>query len=162
MSNFVQVCLKGNVKRMVLTVVCSAVVLAGCAHTSKKQGFVMGIVSSPAPVTVPEWKPTPAKESFTIGAFRPSKTEYNFRHYDAAKTVAFLASIKDRFSDGELVAVDGLKWRLEDGRWVPFPNPPIPVFKQGDDRAEHCRRYAEWVNNHPHFGYPPIPMMDRK
>jgi hypothetical protein len=38
----------------------------------------------------------------------------------------------------------------------------IPVYKQGDDVGDYCRRYAEWIDNHPHFGYPPLPLENKK
>ena len=135
-------------KTAVLVVVLSGVLIAGCAGVGKEK------VSAYVP-------PTP-KESFSIGAFNPSKTEYNFRHYDEAKAVAFLASINDRFSDGDIVAVDGLKWQKTGGEWNAIPNPPIPVLKPGDNVLDHDRKYAEWVDNHPHFGYPPLPLENKQ
>ncbi len=134
----------GDMKITVLVVVLSGVLIAGCVGVGK------GKKSAYIPVT--------PKESFSIGAFNPSKTEHNFKHYDEGKTVAFLASIKERFSEGDIVAVDGLKWEITEGEWEAIPNPPIPVLEPGDNVLEHDQRYAEWIDNHPHFGYPPLPM----
>jgi hypothetical protein len=134
-------------KTVIVMVVC-LVLIAGCVGVGKNSGMT--------------YRPITPKESFSIGAFKPSKTEYNFKHYDETTTVAFLGSIKDRFSNGDIVAVDGLKWQKDYGVWCPFPNPPIPVLKPGDNLGEYTRAYAEWIDNHPHFGYPPLPMENKE
>lgn len=135
-----------------LSVAVSAAVVAGCASTYRapaNEVLTGGVLV---------YHPVPPKESFSIGAFKPSETEYNFKHYDGGKAYAFLASVKDRFSDGDIVAVDGLKWKKEDGEWAPFPNPPVPVWNKGDDREAHFQRYARWIQDHPHFELPPLPI----
>ena len=137
-----------KVKIIVLMVAYSVVLIAQYVYPGKEPSLT--------------YNPVPPRESFLIGAFNPSKTEYNFRHYDKKMAVAFLASVNNRFSEGDIVAVDGLKWKKNEGEWEAFPNPPIPVFKQGDNIQEHVLRYAEWIDNHPHFGYPPIPMENKK
>lgn len=135
-------------KTVVLLVGLSIVLIAGSVRAGKEPELA--------------YKPVTPKESFSIGAFKPSKTEYNFKHYDEKMVIAFLASIKDRFVDGDIIAVDGLKWQKNEDAWKPIPNPPVPVYKKGDDREEHFRRYAEWIDNHPHFGYPPLPIENKK
>ncbi len=135
-------------KMVVPMVVLSVVLIAGCTGVRKEAGS--------------SYTPPIPRESFLIGAFNPSETEYNFKHYDAEKALAFLTSIKGRFSNGDIVAVDGLKWQIAEGEWYPIPNPPIPVLKPGDDQGEYLHNYAEWVDNHPHFGYPPLPMESKQ
>lgn len=131
-------------KILIPLVVLPCVLILGCAGDGK--GSKLAYI------------PPVPKESFSIGAFKPSKTEYNFKHYDGAKVGTLLASVNDRFSDGDVVAVDGLKWKKNEGEWYPIPNPPVPVLKPGDDAGEYLSRYAEWIENHPHFGYPPLPI----
>ena len=135
-------------RTLILTVAVILLLIAGYVGVGKELGLTY------IPVT-----PT---ASFSIGTFKPSKTEYNYKHYDNAKAMTLLASVNNRFSDGDIVAVDGLKWKKNEGYWEPIPNPPIPVLKPGDDVCEHTIRYAEWINNHPHFGYPPIPMDNKE
>jgi hypothetical protein len=136
------------VKILIPLVVLSCVLILGCVGGGKE----------PKLAYIP---PTP-KELFSIGAFKPSKTEYNFKHYDGGKVATLLASVDGRFSDGDIVAVDGLKWQKNAGAWEPIPNPPIPVLKQGDNADEYLSRYAEWIEDHPHFGYPPLPIGNKK
>ena len=108
---------------------------------------------------------------YEIGAYKPQKGEYNFRCFDMNVTKSFLVSIAPKYKKGDIVSVDGLKWiRLEVTSvqrqlpvgWEPYPNPPMPVMKLGGDQAKHCIAYAQWVNDHPHFGYPPIPLFGKR
>jgi len=135
-------------KTLVMLVVVMFVLISGCARIAKKPGQA--------------YVPVKAKESFSIGVFKPSKTEYNFKHYDEGKAIAFLASIDARFSEGDIVALDGLKWQRQHGEWNPIPNPPFPVYKKGDDLSEFYLKYAGWIDDHPHFGYPPLPMDNKR
>lgn len=135
-------------RTVILPLVLLPVLIAGCIGGGKE----------PKLAYIP---PTP-RESFSIGAFTPSKTEHNCRHYDQGRVIALLASVNNRFSDGDIVAVDGLKWQKNAGAWNPIPNPPIPVLKQGDNVGEYLSRYAEWIENHPHFGYPPLPTENKQ
>jgi hypothetical protein len=136
------------VKTVVLPVALLVVLIAGCGGGGKEYQLA--------------YIPPVPKESFSIGAFKPSKTEYNFKHYDGEKVAALLASVNGRFSDGDIVAVDGLKWQKNAGEWAAIPNPPIPVLKPGDDVSKYLDLYAEWIEDHPHFGYPPLPLGNKK
>lgn len=131
-------------KATALQVVACAILITGCAHIEKKPAL--------------GYTPVPANESFSIGAFKPSKTECNWNRYDEEKAVGFLATLSKQFSEGDIVSVDGLKWQKTKSDWEPIPNPPIPVFKPGDDVHEYVRKYAVWIDDHPHFKYPPIPL----
>jgi hypothetical protein len=118
-----------------------------------------------------EWSPTEmvaklsagetvrAKKYYVIGAYAPVEGEYSFRNYDDVAARRFLAGISSQFKDGDIVSVDGLKW-VKSGRttWDPFPNPPQPVKKPDEDDLAFAGRYAEWIDAHPHFGYPPVPI----
>ena len=137
-----------KMKTVVLIVGVSVVLVAGC----------VGVRKDPVVSYIP---PTPTA-SFAIGAFEPNATEYNYKHYDEGKAVAFLASVNDRFSEGDIVALDGLKWKKIEGEWQPIPNPPIPVLKPGEASGDFINRYAEWIDNHPHFDYPPIPLANKE
>lgn len=115
---------------------------------------------------------TVVEKSFVINAFVPKKGEYSFRLYDGQKTKQFLNEIGERFEIGDIIEVDGLKWEKylksiesENGieswaDWRPYPNPPMPVLEDGEDVGVHVREYAKWINDHPHFGYPPIPLFE--
>lgn len=99
---------------------------------------------------------------YHIGAFLPSKIDYNMNHYDSGKMIAFLDTMKSRYQDKQIVEVDGLKWIKTNEEWTPYPNPPIPVFVQGEDSVQHTMKYAKWIDDHPHFGYPPLPFQKRR
>lgn len=111
---------------------------------------------------------------FEIGAYEPAPNEYHYKQYmEAEKRIRnFLEACNDLFSDGDIVSVDGLKFKKIESSfvfakndpnysravWEPFPNPPMPVLEPGESRIKHVQEYAEWINRHPHFGYPPIPL----
>lgn len=123
------------------------------------------------PEAQPRWVAPKVKHTYEIGAYHPSSTNYNFKSYDRKKTTEFLASISDQYSDGDIVSVDGLKWVKKQydkgarkfGFWKPFPNPPIPVYdREKESPQEHFRKYAEWINDHPHFNYPPLPIPQKQ
>lgn len=130
-------------KNIALLSVVSVALVTGCAHVGKEPGL--------------SYKPVPVKESYSIGAFTPDAVEHNVNHYDQGKALTFLASVDGRFSDGDIIAIDGLKWQKADAEWHPIPNPPIPVLERGESIDKYTRRYAEWIENHPHFMYPPLP-----
>ena len=94
---------------------------------------------------------------YQINAFQPSKTDYNMNHYNAVKMGAFLKDINDLYQNNQIIEVDGLKWKKESGEWMPFPNPPMPVLKPGGDVLQYTKQYAKWIDDHPHFSYPPLP-----
>jgi len=95
---------------------------------------------------------------YKLGAFKPVKNDYGFKHYDEKKTRLFLAGITLKHQVGEIIEVDGLKWKKEGEYWTPYPNPPTPVLEEGEDIGKHVKEYGKWINDHPHFGYPPLPM----
>ena len=97
---------------------------------------------------------------YKLGAFKPKRGEYGFKNYDGKKTRLFLAGITRRHNEMDVIEVDGLKWQREHNYWTPFPNPPIPALEKDEDRGKHFKEYAKWINDHPHFGYPPLPMTD--
>lgn len=112
-----------------------------------------------------------ANAYFNIKAYKGDKNSYNFRRYLEAKPKIeyFLDISCVFFKDGDIVSVDGLKFKINVfsnscGKvvhsWEPFPNPPKPVLESRDSNEvrEHIIRYARWINEHPHFGYPPIPI----
>ena len=108
-----------------------------------------------------------ANAYFNLGAYQGDSKQYNYKAFSMAraKINAFLDKCNDLFSIDDIVSVDGLKFQkiamIGGGiRWEPFPNPPMPVLDKSDpeNRKTHFRKYAEWINEHPHFGYPPLPM----
>ena len=134
-------------KWIVVIIVASA--LMGCMATDTEES-----ISTPSK--------TRLASRYTIDAFISNEDEYNFRHYDAQKTRQFLAQISDDYRSGEIVEVDGLKWKKQKVSWVPYPNPPIPILEKGEDRGKHLKEYANWIDSHPHFGYPPLPMGNKR
>jgi len=94
---------------------------------------------------------------YRINAFQPSLTDFNMNHYDANKMIGFLNSISSQYQKNQIVEVDGLKWIKEAEEWMPYPNPPMPVLDPGEDVTQHVKQYAKWIDDHPHFGYPPLP-----
>ena len=115
----------------------------------------------------------PVKQHYIIGAYRPKREEYNFRNYDDQKTRQFLTAVLEEHSVGDVISVDGLKWIKKEKQippskhmlvfWEPFPNPPQPVYeKEKESALEHCEEYAEWVDLHPHLGFPPMPRPHKK
>jgi len=112
---------------------------------------------------------TVVKKSFSIDAFTPKEGQYGYLLYNGEKMSAFLKDIIGDFILGDIVEVDGLKWKkqlvsLGDGynieSWEPYPNPPMPVLEKGEDISKHLKAYSKWINDHPHFGYPPLPLFD--
>ena len=114
-----------------------------------------------------------AKAYFKLGAYKGSTTEYNYKQYGESKKRInkFLEACTDLFEDNDIVSVDGLKFQKtlafnygSANSWKPFPNPPMPVLDKSLDKSnprnrhDHFRKYSKWINDHPHFGYPPLPM----
>jgi len=70
------------------------------------------------------------------------------------------------YEKGDVVEVAGFSWRKSVSHvpadswieWVPYPNPPVPQLEKGESKAKHTQEYAKWIQDHPHFGYPPIPL----
>jgi hypothetical protein len=109
--------------------------------------------------------PAPKKEKYTtankyylIGSF-----DRETKQYDKQAMKTFIESIQDKFVAGDIISVDGLKWeKTAYGRsqsaFGPFPNPPIPVYEKDQESVhKHVSEYRQWIINHPHFGYPPLP-----
>jgi hypothetical protein len=105
-------------------------------------------------------KYTTAQKYYEIEAFNKETKEY-----DKDRMEAFLKGITPKYKDGDIVSVDGLKWQRFSGRgnvelamFAPFPNPPIPVYEESKEtKFEHIDEYRQWIIDHPHFGYPPLP-----
>ena len=103
--------------------------------------------------------------SYKIGAFKPDPKKYGYQTYDQKKAKLFLASIpREHYRIGDIIEVDGLKWIKENMQlemktlWKPFPNPPVPILEEKEEPAKHLKEYAQWIDDHPHFGLPPLPM----
>ena len=95
--------------------------------------------------------------SYKIGAYQPSQTNY-FNKIDIPKTINFLNSLTNHVN-GDLISVDNLKWQKTEDGWIPFPNPRVPVYNpKKEDKNKYTQRYAKWINDHPHFELPPLPM----
>lgn len=95
------------------------------------------------------------RASYIIGAYNPSNG-YNCFQYNSSKTMAFLNSLPNEFEEGEIIEVDNLKWKMTDGRWLAHKNPPGPFDTNGHPTNFHL--YAQWINDHPHLGFPPLPL----
>jgi hypothetical protein len=124
--------------------------------------------------------------SYVIGAFKPDPKKYGYQTYDTEKVKGFLKSIpEEHFKYGDIIEIDGLKWiKTEEllktiasktgksmielaaagvSKWKAYPNPPTPVFEKEKETAnEHCEEYAKWIDDHPHFGLPPLPMPEKE
>lgn len=102
--------------------------------------------------------------TFTANIFVSQTNTYNYQVYNASLMHEFLNNIIDKFDIGDIIQVDSLKWKKGHDdhtgviKWTPFPNPPVPTLKDSANVREHIEKYAKWINDHPHFGYPPIPM----
>jgi len=104
--------------------------------------------------------------SYGIGAFHPKVKGLGPRRYNRMKMTAFLNTVDKQFRTWDIISVDGLKFRKEPlpfekstkiTTWTPYPNPPMPVLEPGEDRWKHLKEYAQWIEDHPHFGLPPLP-----
>lgn len=100
--------------------------------------------------------------AYEIGAYKPDPRKYGFKNYNAVMAGEFLSAAVNKYKNLDIIAIDGLKWQLVNGYWNPFPNPSIPVLEEGEDMGKHIQEYAKWIDEHPHFGYPPLPMMDKE
>lgn len=101
---------------------------------------------------------------YAPGIYLPSEKGYNCTRYKSDEIDEYLDGLIAKHTPGEIVQVDGLKWKRTDQEWAwePYPNPPMPVLEEGECPRKHFGEYAEWINTHPHFGYPPLPLIDRE
>jgi hypothetical protein len=134
-------------KTVIMMVASSFVLIAGCADAGKNPGLT--------------YSPVIAGESFSKAASGPSRTEYNFKHYDEGIAGAFLASINESLSDGNTTVVDGLTWKNKE--WEPISMSPFTVLKSGDDVVEYILlRYAERMANHHYVGSSSLAMENKR
>ena len=127
-------------------------VLAGVVGCQTNRADTCIVITPKGKVRVP---------AYYIESYKPEEGKYGCQVYNARAARTFLAAVSHKYSEDDIIAVDNLKWQLRNKVWQPYPNPPMPVYKAGDDRGIHCKRYAEWIDTHPHFGYPPLPMPNK-
>ena len=114
----------------------------------------------------------PVRHTYIIHAYTPAKDEMNHKNFNVPRTSSFLDTIINDYKDGDIIAVDGLKWQKVEyakrpgngelmATWEPYPNPPVSIYEKDKESArEHVEEYAQWINDHPHFQLPPLPMMN--
>lgn len=151
-----------NVLGTILIICCIVYVMVNCRPI-----LSASIVDTPEVLKQKYEQHMPVKTivvaEYEIGAYKPDPRKYGTETYDNNKTQLFLETIKNKFKDGDIVAVDTLKYKKatidgEGGYWEPYPNPPEPILEKGEDAGKHIKEYAYWINTHPHMGYPPLPV----
>jgi hypothetical protein len=110
-------------------------------------------------------EPSEPEIPYTMGDTADVYAEYNtaIGMYDRIETYKFLKQIQPEHIIGDVIMVDGLKWKLYMGRgsqeifWTPHPEPE-PVFeKEREEVRSHLVEYSNWINENPHMEYPPLP-----
>ena len=98
--------------------------------------------------------------------YKINSFNHETKAFDKQAMEKFIASIDSKYDAGDIISIDGLKWMKVSTRgkghveamFTPYPNPPIPVYEEGkENKLDHIQEYKEWIINHPHFGYPPLP-----
>ena len=101
-------------------------------------------------------------QTYNAGYFNPIPGQPNRDTFDRIKTVEYLSHLVEKHSIGDIIAVDGLKYQLrghpawpkDEYCFEPYPIKPLPVQKND---IEYFREYAQWIEDNPNFGYPPLP-----
>jgi len=94
---------------------------------------------------------------YDVGIFKNDPNRFGYENIDMDRAQILLSEAFPKFKTGDIIAMDGLKWKKAAGRWEPFPNPPKPILEPGEDVDKHLKEYAKWSHDHPHFGLPPMP-----
>lgn len=127
-------------------------------------------------------QPIKPKFSYSIGAYQSISNGFCYPYYDDKKIYNFLLSITNSAMLGDVVQVDGLKFKrelltetninekiikiletnvVESIIWKPIANPPMPIKQNSESATDYHRRLYQWQNTHPHVQeIPPLPPPD--